>query len=231
MLRNYADFCKQLRVAGFSVASGHGVFSVIDHGWLEDTPDNPIRWHTGNRETDPWEWRIRVVEDQNDIAYAKVFFHAGGFITKEWYPYFLAARRADSIGMSRDAILSSRDLGAAAKRIYEIVSGIDEIPLYEIKEIAGFSSEEKSKFDRGLIELQMRLLVTVCGQRQKVSHDGTPYGWFSTVFCTTENFWDDEVFDEAAGIDQQTAIDTISEQVQRLNPAADPRQVLKFITG
>jgi hypothetical protein len=238
MLRNYDDFCRELLSAGFSIASGHddGVFSVIDHGWGEDTLDNPIRWHTGSRETDPWEWRMRVLEDRADIAYAKMFFHAGGFITKQWYPYFLAVRRpaGTDIGVdaSREEVLSSSDLSPQAKRIYAVVSGIDEIPLHEIKEIAGFSSADKSKFDRALIELQMKLLITMCGQQQKLSKTGEPYGWFSTVFCTTENFWrDGGVFEKAARFGKNEAIDVITEQVYRLNPHADPRQITKFITG
>jgi hypothetical protein len=234
MMRNYADFCKELLAAGFSIASGHddGVFSVIDHGWGEDTPENPIRWHTGSRETDPWEWRMRVLEDRTDIAYAKMFFHAGGFITKQWYPYFLAVRRSDNLDASREEILASKDLSLQAKRIYEVVSGIDEIPLHEIKEIAGFSSAEKSKFDRALIELQMKLLITMCGQQQKLSKTGEPYGWFSTVFCTTENFWGyGGVFEKAATIEPEEAIKKITEQIYRLNPRAEARRITRFIAG
>ena len=29
-------------------------------------------------ETDPWEWRIRVLDERDDIAYAKLFYKKSG---------------------------------------------------------------------------------------------------------------------------------------------------------
>ena len=71
-----------------------GIYSIINWGWNEPLPyDTPIRWHTGDPETDPWEWRVRVLTEGREIAYAKLFFKKSGYITKQWYPLFLAARR------------------------------------------------------------------------------------------------------------------------------------------
>lgn len=36
---------------------------------------------------------MRVLEERDDIAYGKVFFGTSGYITREWYPLFLAVRR------------------------------------------------------------------------------------------------------------------------------------------
>ncbi len=60
---------------------------------LSDAFGESIAWHTEDPETDPWEWRIRVLDEYTDIAYGKLFFRKSGYITKEWYPYFLAVRR------------------------------------------------------------------------------------------------------------------------------------------
>lgn len=96
MIRNFADFCKELSECGFSMGGGNakGIYAVVSYDWKEqEFSDSPVKWHTGDPETDPWEWRMRVLEERNDIAYAKVFFKTSGFITKEWYPYFYAVRR------------------------------------------------------------------------------------------------------------------------------------------
>ena len=62
-----------------------GVFALIDYDWLnQDLLDTPVKWHCGDPEVDPWEWRMRVLEERRDIAYAKVFFKTSGFITREW---------------------------------------------------------------------------------------------------------------------------------------------------
>ncbi|MDR0221254.1 MAG: hypothetical protein LBI54_07625, partial [Lachnospiraceae bacterium] len=94
-LKNFKDFTKILRASGFSLGGGNdeGIFAVVDYGWLDVPPDTPIVWHTGDPETDPWQWRIRVLDECSDIAYAKCFFKKSGYITQEYYPYFLVLRR------------------------------------------------------------------------------------------------------------------------------------------
>lgn len=77
----YDDFVHELKSAGFTLVGENpdGIFSL---GTLFG---EKIRWHTEDPETDPWEWRMRVLEERDDIAYGKLFFKKGGFITREWY--------------------------------------------------------------------------------------------------------------------------------------------------
>ena len=78
MIKNYNDFINALLNAGFSGAIGgkdDGVFGLFRYGWgAED--ESSIHWHTGDPETDPWEWRMRVLNERSDIAYSKVFFRS-----------------------------------------------------------------------------------------------------------------------------------------------------------
>ena len=122
MLNNYTDFCRELLGAGFSMGGGNpkGIFSVVPFSWEnQDGIDSPVRWHTGDAETDPWEWRMRVLEERNDIAYSKLFFRASGYITAEWYPEFYAVRRRGEVF---DEAYSYGTLSTVSKRIYEIIS-------------------------------------------------------------------------------------------------------------
>lgn len=230
-IQNYSDFVKALLDCGFSLGggSGQGIFSLITWDWKEEPPyDTPVRWHTGDPGTDPWEWRIRVLEERDDIAYGKVFFKKSGYISKEWYPYFLAARRGK---MSFAEKYEEGGASPWAKRIYQVLQEEDAVPLHSLKKLAGFSGEEKSQFERALVELQMGLFITMCGRQQKISQAGAEYGWSSTVFCVTERFWDGRVFSDALKIREQEAIDKIAGQVYRLNPQAQMKKVLKFIKG
>ena len=229
MIKNYSDFVEALLTAGFSMGGGNdeGVFGLITHNWNEETtPDNPIRWHTGDPDTDPWEWRMRVLDERDDIAYAKMFFKKSGYITREWYPYFLATRRRNGVTFEQD--YQDGNISQFAKRIYQAVSENGALPLDEIKRQTGFSRDDKSKFDSALVELQMKLYLTMCGKAQKISADGTAYGWEATVFCTTESFWNDDVFAQAAEISREDAIDKITAQVLRLNPNAEDKKVAKL---
>lgn len=93
MINNYADFKDKLYASGFSLdgASHDDVFALSTYF------SDAIKWHTGDGDTDPWEWRMRVLEEKEDIAYAKLFFKKSGYITKEWYPYFLSIRCLDRL--------------------------------------------------------------------------------------------------------------------------------------
>ena len=225
MIQSYDDFCRELLAAGFSCAGKDETFSLIGNNWNEE---GSLRWHTGDPEADPWEWRIRVLDERDDIAYAKVFNKKAGFITRAWYPYFLAARRG---GISFAQAYMDGTVTHNAKRIYEAISAYGSLPTEEIKRVANFSREDKSKFDSALNELQMRLFVTIQGQQLKFTSAGESYGMPSTVFCTTEHFWGEEVFAQAAGLSESDAVETIAQQIMRLNPAAQEKKVLKFIKG
>ena len=231
MIRNYEDFLQNLLSAGFSMGGGNddGIYAIIPWGWNQvPTHDTPIAWHTGNPDTDPWEWRMRVLDERNDIAYAKVFFKKSGFITTQWYPYFLAARRE---GNTFAEAYADGTMSHTAKRIYDVVAKSGTLPVEAIKQLAGFGREDKAAFDRALTELQMGLFITMCGSRQKISQKGEEYGWSSTVFCTTESFFDQEIFAKAAEIGPTEAHAAIREQILKLNPQAQDKKISKFILG
>lgn len=231
MILCFDDFVKTLLEAGFSLGGGNadGIYSVVSWGWSDATPyETPVRWHTGDPETDPWEWRMRVLDERNDIAYSKLFFKKSGYISLEWYPYFLAVRRG---GKSFNEDYASGTISHAAKRIYDAVAGHGAMPMHVLKPAAGFSKDEASVFDRALVELQMKMYLTMCGTQQKISRKGEEYGWSSTVFCACEDFFGPEPFEKASGISAKEAFDKIAARVIFLNPSADVKKVRKFITG
>jgi hypothetical protein len=231
MVRDFGDFVDGLLRAGFSMGGGSadGIFAVIDFAWDSPAPaGSPVRWHTGNPETDPWEWRMRVLDERSDIAYAKLFFKKSGYITREWYPYFLAARRR---GHAFGEEYAGGTVSHMAKRIYETVAQNGTLPLHAIKQLGGFGKGDRSAFDRSLTELQTKMYLTMCGRQQKLSQKGEEYGWSSTVFCTTEDFFGGDAFAEAAKISEKEAAEKIAGQILRLNPKAEPKKIAKFITG
>lgn len=231
MVKNFEDFCTELLRCGFSLGGGNakGIFAIIDYDWqavLSD--DNPVRWHTGDPETDPWEWRMRVLEERNDIVYSKLFFNSSGYITKEWYPYFISTRRH---GTDFTAAYENGEISHTAKTVYDIVSGHGAAALHEIKLLGGFAKEDKSRFDKAVTELQMKMFITMCGRVSRKSHTGEEYGWKATVFTTPESFFGEEFIAEALKIPVKEAEEKIRGQVLKLNPSAEERKIKKFIYG
>ncbi len=228
----YADFIEALLEAGFSMggSNGEGIYSIVTWSWDEPAPyATPVKWHTGDPETDPWEWRMRVLEERNDIAYSKLFFKKSGYITADWYPYFLAVRRRNQ---SFEDAYQDGTLSHEAKLLYDIVSGRGAVPLHELKSLSGLDRKEnKARFERALTELQMRMFITMCARQQKQSQTGEQYGWFSTVFCTAEQYFGNDIFIKAASINPEEAVQAIRRQVFKLNPDANAKTIEKFILG
>jgi hypothetical protein len=228
----YQDFLDKLFKVGFSMGGGNdeGILSIISWSWNETPPyATPVRWHTGDRETDPWEWRMRVLEERNDVAYSKLFFKKSGYITAEWLPYFLAARRK---GQDFEEAYLDGTISHEAKQIFDVILEHGAVPLHTLKALSGLNGKEyKSRFDAALTELQTRMFITMCARKQKQSQSGEEYGWFSTVFCTEEQFFSKSVFEKAASLQPEAAAEAIRKQILRFNPQADTKKIQKFILG
>ena len=230
MICNYGDFVCELQLAGFSQFGGSRdmLVSLFSYGWNTQPEDYPVQWHSGDPDRDPWQWRERVVTERDDIAYGKFFLKKHGFITRAYFPYFLAVRRQ---GCAFDEAYSDGMFSREAKRVYECLQQNGALPVHDIKPMAGFGREEKSAFERALAELQMGLYITVSGHAQKISRVGESYGWASDVYCLTEEFWPADVFEQAALLSEQEALEKIKAQIYSINPSAEPKQVRKFIYG
>lgn len=227
MERNIAcfeDFCAALEETGFTIGgeNGEGIFTLCDRF----TP--AIVAHTEDPEMDPWEWRMRVLNERQDIAYGKVFFGKSGYIMRAWYPCFLAVRRGSQT--AQDAYAEGR-LSHAAWKIYGMLQERGALPLHLLKTEGGFGKESKSVFDRALTELQMGLYITICGQQRKHSGLGLEYGWNSTAFTITEDFFGDDVFRAAASLTPSEAAQKIEARVREIHPQVNARKLQKFIFG
>ncbi len=221
---NFQDFLTALRDAGMTIGgtNGEDVFTLCD------SFGSSIAWHTEDCDTDPWEWRIRVLNECDDIAYGKYFFKKSGYITKEWFPYFYAARRGHE---TLEEEYVEGNISRSARVIYELIEEHRELPVHLMKQYGGFTKDDKTAFDKAVTELQMKFYITMCGRAAKLSGSGKEYGWSSTVFCTTEDFFGPAVIEQAEKLDRAEAYRKIEEKIYRLNPAAKAEKVRKFILG
>ncbi len=231
-MRNFSDFCTALLECGFSMGGGNakGIFALIPYSWSDPVNDDaPLKWYSDDPEIDPAAWRMRVLEERDDIAYAKLFFRTSGYLTKEWYPYFYAVRRN---GTTLDEAYEAGAVSETAKRIYEIVleNAENGAALHEIKREGGFRREDNARFDRAMIDLQMRMFITTCGSRQKRNRFGEGYGWSSAVFTTAEHFWEQRGF-ILPKYDPAESYEKIKAQIFKLNPDAELKTIKKFIQG
>ena len=136
-----------------------------------------------------------------------------------------------ALAMAREgAKIVVNDLGASVTGEGNDV-GPAQAVVNEIKALGGFGREEHAAFERAMVELQMRMFITMCGRAQKRDRFNRCYGWNSTVFCTVETFWGEGMAEQARALSKQTAAERIAEQIRLLNPAAEERKIKKFIFG
>lgn len=221
-INSYADFCTEIQKIGFSIGGGNaeGIFTIAQYY------TNRIKDHTGDIDTDPWEWRIKGITECDNLAYGKLFFGKSGWITKEWYPYFLSVRRK---GRTFEEEYYDGMLPVLAKDVYRLIVENPNISLYEIKTMLELGKERKSAFDKAITELQMKMYITISGQKQKISNEGKPYGWPVTTFCTIEEFWGNSILEDSKDIDPLLASDLITKRILELNENAKMSKINKFM--
>lgn len=181
-------------------------------------------WHTG-LDTDPWRWKTRIV-DEGRGAYAKLFGGKPGFVSLEWYPTMLAARRR---GEDFEDFYRAGLLSRAAKMIYLLFDENPVLATHEIKGLGGFRRENRTEYEAAMIELQMNMFITVQGMTRITGRNGEPHSWPATSYTTVEQWAGPEMVEESRRMDPETAVDRLVERVLSVSPGVDPRKALRFV--
>ncbi|MBN2794651.1 MAG: hypothetical protein JXR88_04540 [Clostridia bacterium] len=217
-IKGFNDFIVEIHKIGFCFSgnNGEGIFS------LEDYYVNEIEFHTGDLALDPWQWRHRAVEEHEDIFYGKVFMNKSGWITKSWMLDLIHVRRK---GMTAEALYDEGLMSVLDKSVYDYIEIHKRASFVEIQ--SHFGKENKSKVEKSLLNLQMNLLISMCGETRKISKEGLPYGWPVTVFCTV-----DSKFEAYTRVDEDEIEDSYKKlraQILSLNPEATEKKISKFL--
>ena len=128
---------------------------------------------------------ITVAGKENQLLMPR-FFRSKRIYHQKMVPRLFTVKRK---GRDYKTMRADGEISEFEDKVYDVISRYDGIPMHEIKIFGGFASEDKTQFDKALIGLQMKLLITMCGSAQKKNRKGEEYGWNSTVFCTAEDFW------------------------------------------
>ena len=140
-------------------------------------------WHTGDAETDPWQWKDRAAQEHT-LAFGCVLNGYKGFLSKDLYPLFY------------DAFCEKETL---EERYYEGHVSKTEMDVFRLFESGAVLStadvrsalhvtkkQGAAALDTALKSLQRQFLLSVCGNKRKLSFDGLAYGWPANAYCLTE---------------------------------------------
>ena len=221
MLRTYEDFLEYLEQAGFLPLSTN----VVDMPNVSELTED-WQWHTGLAETDPWEWKKRAVEEGR-AAFAKAFGGRPSFIGPEWYPYFLAVRRS---GASFDDAYEQGAASREAARIMALFSGDRKrLAAHEIRRMAGFDKSSSSRFEAAMIELQMGMFLTNCGQTRKTTLDGRPHGWPVLEYMPVEYWAWPGTWEKSLTLRREEAAEALLAQLGRLRSGLPRGRAMRFL--
>ena len=153
-------------------------FSVEEH-------TDPADWWTDNEAKDPWSWREQLAR-RGRVAYGKFFGGRAGFVSLDWFPRFVNARRD---GYDFDALWEEGKAKAKMKRVMDLFPDREELFSNEVRRLAGFGSEGEHGFEGTVTALQMLTYLVVRDFRSRLNKAGQPYGWHIAVLCTPEARW------------------------------------------
>lgn len=175
----------------------------------------PEHWWTGDKARDPWEWR-ELIAGTGQIAYGKFFDKKAGFISKEWLPYFVNARRD---GYDFDALWDDEKASVRQKKIMDLFMDENadaELYSFEVKQRAGFGKGGEKNFDGVVTDLEMELYLCIRDFRQRKNKKGQAYGWSTAVYATPEHIFGYEHVTSAYKEAPEVSAKRIEEQMERV---------------
>lgn len=229
-IRSAAELTDRVRGIGFVPFFAGDIpgFSVEEH-----TASNA--WWTGNRDTDPWEWR-EVVAAEHAIAYGKFFDGRAGFISPEWLPRFANARRN---GWDFDGKWQNGDASHRERAIMEhfVDPESDDVPAFtgasilstDLKRLSGFGKGGEKNYPGILTSLQMQLYLMIGGFKRRTNRRGGEFGMPVSVIMTPESIWGYDAVTAAYGESPAESWRQIYAHVQALFPEAGEPDIVRLI--
>ncbi|RED75309.1 AlkZ-related protein [Cohnella phaseoli] len=136
-------------------------------------------WHTGTV-TDPWLWRIRIVQD-GVAAYGKFFRDKACFIHIEFFPIIRSILSSDRTVEERykDGLISR-----TAYHIYKVLCEHGNIDSRNLRKLTDLNNKEnKKEYEKSLVELQNYGDVVITGAANQNDEDS---GWSSMCYQPSE---------------------------------------------
>lgn len=229
-IRSAAELTAWVDQIGFLPFFANGVagFSAEEHVAAS-------AWWTGNRATDPWEWR-EAIAAAHAVAYGKFFDGRAGFISPRWLPRFANARRNgwDFDGKWQSGAASQREKAVMA---FFVDPESEDEPVFtnaailstDLKHRAGFGKGGEKNYPGILTGLQMQLYLVIGGFRRRQNKRGSDYGMPVSVIMTPESIWGYAMMSSAYSEKPAESWQRICEHTREMYPEADESSILKLI--
>lgn len=140
-------------------------------------------WHTNDADTDPWQWKDRAASEHK-LAFGCVLNGYKGFLSESLYPLFYDAFREEETLEERYLTGRVSKLEMDVYRMFESGAALSTADVRGALHVT--KKEGASAVDAALKSLQRQFLISVCGNKRKLSFGGMEYGWPANAYCLTE---------------------------------------------
>ena len=220
MLNRYSEFITRVIELGFMPLSDiiPGLPSVSN-----ETREN--QWHTGDPDTDPWQWKDRAATEKQ-LAFGCLLGGNKGFVAPRMYPFF---RQAFKMKTDLEEVWMS---GMLRPAVWEVWKYFDHDGMQSTSDIhrawKASGNRGTAAADGALRELQMLFLVTVAGNTQRQDRFGQPYGWPSLLYEKADNWVPESWPAGMESISPSEAREAILSAGIAMAPKADKRAIDKL---
>lgn len=220
-------------IAGLSIAE-----NTPEELWFSDEQDGP------------WEWKGPVIL-QGGFAYGKFFQNKAGFVSMDWFPDFLNYRRSVyRVSSDERRILKtlkehnsllSKELktlcGYRKPRVHYSSNPILRESEKETEAIKKKAAEKKQSatkkkregFETAVTKLQMGCRVVTADFEYNYDKEGKRYGWGVARYCTPEDFFGAENFEQLKGRSPEESRRRIFNHLADVLPQASEESLQKLI--
>jgi len=210
-------------------------FSNEIEGFSAEEWTDPRYWWTENEKKDPWVWR-EIIARRGKIAYGKFFDKKAGFISLEWLPYFVNARRGgyDFDARWEDGLAERREKLIMDVYLSEGPDGETEysherILATALKKKCGFGKEGSKNFPGILTGLQMQTYLVISDFEKRRNKKGEEFGMPVSILLPPEAIWGREVVVSAYHEKPEESWQRIYDHVREMYGEAEEKDILTLI--
>jgi hypothetical protein len=216
----YSEFIERLEELGFMSLSPNLAAGLPSLG--EETASEA--WHTGNPETDPWQWKDRAAEEKK-AAYGCILGGEKGFVSAKMYPLFYAACHPI---VSMPERWEAGQVNQITWALWQLFEKDSLLNTSDVRKKMGVSaSSGGSRVDAGLRDLMSEYYLTIAGVRRRIGKDGQPFGWPASVFDKVANWAPAEWLNEVKYYEPDQAREMILDRSVEIGDRLDRAELKK----
>ncbi len=222
LLNSYNDFIDRVNELGFMALSNiHEGFPSLS----SETSKN--QWHTGEAETDPWQWKDRAAEEKK-LAFGCILGGNKGFISEKMYQYFYSVYKPT---LSMEERWEEGMISTELWNLWQLFNKKTLLDTAEIRKEMGVTAKSGgSKLDRAVVQLQREYYITVAGNRYKINKQGEPYGWPANTYDKVENWVPSGWIENSSNTDVEEARQTIINTGLVMCKGLDKNQFIRILS-